>query len=204
MRNVAISLGIAGVVISSASANITPVTLRTEYLVNPMAVDSDSPRLFWKVTSKERNQRQSAYQIRAAASIQALQAGNANLWDTGKVKSSETTQIEYAGKKLQAAQTAYWQVRVWDQDGNASGWSSPATWTKGLAANDWKGGWLAAKTTKVTTAPIGLNGAKWIWYAPEAKSPKAGNRYFRKTFDLPADTKLSGSLLAAGDNSYTI
>ena len=82
MRNVAISLGIACVVISSASANITPVTLRTEYLVNPMAVDTDSPRLFWKVTSKERNQRQSAYQIRVSNSVQALQAGNANLWDT--------------------------------------------------------------------------------------------------------------------------
>ena len=204
MRNVAISLGIACVVISSASANITPVTLRTEYLVNPMAVDSDSPRLFWKVTSKERNQRQSAYQIRVANSVQALQAGNANLWDTNKVKSSETAQIEYAGKKLQSAQTAFWQVRVWDQDGNVSGWSAPAQWTKGLTATDWKGGWLAAKTTKVTAAPTGLGGAKWIWYAPEAASPKAGVRTFRKTFDLPADVAMSGSLLAAGDNSYTI
>lgn len=49
-----------------------------------------------------------------------------------------------------------------------------------------------------------FKGAKWIWYAPEAAAPKAGHRYFRKVFNLPADVAIKGTVSVTGDNSYSV
>ena len=203
MRKITLSLGLVSAFMSTAFANIDPSSLRTEYLVNPVAIDKVTPRLFWKVTSNARNQRQGAYQIRVATSIGKL-ASRSDLWDTGRVASSETNHIIYAGTSLTSGQTAYWQVRVWDQNGKVSGWSPVARWSKGLQQGDWTGDWLAAITSKVQTPELGLKGAKWIWYAPEAAAPKAGHRYFRKVFNLPADVAIKGAVSVTGDNSYSV
>ena len=38
---------------------------------------------------------------------------------------------------------AWWKVRIWDQNGQASPWSEPARWSMGLLeASDWKGKWI--------------------------------------------------------------
>ena len=52
----------------STHAALTPVDLRCDYAVNPLGVDSPSPRLFWKLAGGGRGQKQTAYQILAASS----------------------------------------------------------------------------------------------------------------------------------------
>jgi alpha-L-rhamnosidase len=125
--------------------------LRCEYSVNPMGIDQESPRLFWKVASRERGQRQSAYQLLVASSADLLAQGQGDLWDTGKVASDQTTHIAYAGRELQSSQQALWKVRVWDKDGTPSGWSTTASWTMGLLkAEDWQGIWIGAPAATET------------------------------------------------------
>lgn len=119
--------------------------LRCEYAVNPMGIDVPHPRLFWTLESKQRGQRQSAYQILVASSPALLATDKADLWDTGKVVSDETTHIHYAGKELKSSQPVFWKVRSWDKDGKPSAWSAPATWTMGLLQpNDWQAIWICA------------------------------------------------------------
>ncbi|MGE5609287.1 MAG: family 78 glycoside hydrolase catalytic domain [Bacillota bacterium] len=144
---------------------LTPTALRCEYLTNPVGIDVQQPRLTWVLDSAERGARQTAYQIRVASSEAALKAGKADLWDSGKVKSDETIQIAYGGKPLAAGQRAYWQVRVWDQDGQDSEYSAPAYWEMGLGDADWKAQWIGA--AKADSA--------------EAWEPAP---YFRKTFTV--------------------
>src|SRR4051812_34781237 len=116
----------------TANAALSPAKLRCEYATNPLGVDAPNPRLFWILQSAEHGQRQTAYQILAAASEKSLATNSGDLWDSGKVDSGETIQIPYAGKTLKSSQQLFWKVRVWDANGKVSAWSKPANWTMGL------------------------------------------------------------------------
>ena len=132
---------------SAGAAGLKPVALRCEYAVNPLGVDVPAPRLFWIVESKERGQKQTAYEILVASSPEKLAKDRGDLWDSGRVASDETIQIPYAGEPLKSSQPVFWKVRVWDVDGKVSAWSKPATWTMGvLNADDWHAKWIAAPT----------------------------------------------------------
>jgi alpha-L-rhamnosidase len=133
----------------SANAALSPAKLRCEYAVNPMGVDIGSPRLFWIDESSERGQRQTAYQVLVASSEKNLSANKGDLWDSGKVISDETIQIQYAGKELKSWAQVFWKVRVWDVRGKASAWSKPATWTMGLRPANWQAKWIGASDTNL-------------------------------------------------------
>ena len=131
--------------------------LSCEYAKEPLGIDSAAPRLFWKLESAVRGQRQSAYQILVASSRDALARDQGDLWDTGRLDSNETTQIPYTGKPLKSAQQVFWKVRAWDKDGKASAWSAPASWTMGLLDEaDWHAAWLGSTNNDKATAPQSL------------------------------------------------
>ncbi len=136
----------------SARANLTPIDLRCDYAVNPLGVDSQHPRLFWKLQGNGRGQKQTAFQILVATSEKNLAQNNGDLWDSGKVDSDETIQISYADKELKSLQQIFWKVRVWDENTNASAWSKPATWTMGaLKETDWQAKWIGAADTNIAS-----------------------------------------------------
>ncbi|MBK9138772.1 MAG: family 78 glycoside hydrolase catalytic domain [Verrucomicrobia bacterium] len=125
-------------------AGLKPERLRTEYLANPAGLDEIRPRLSWIVASDERDQRQSARQILVASSPDKLAAREGDLWDSGRVESGETVNIEYGGQPLTSRQRCFWAVRVWDRAGRASEWSPTASWSMGLLSpSDWKGEWIS-------------------------------------------------------------
>ena len=95
-----------------SAGSLVPVELRCEYLVNPRGIDETEPRLSWKVESDRRGQMQSAYQIHVASSLEKLAAGNADLWNSGKVQSRETLHIAYAGQTLKSRKQCYWKNQV--------------------------------------------------------------------------------------------
>ncbi|MFY7952519.1 MAG: alpha-L-rhamnosidase N-terminal domain-containing protein, partial [Armatimonadaceae bacterium] len=100
------------------------------------------------------------------------------------------------------------KVMVWDQDGKSSRWSRPARWGVGpMTEADWSpSAWVAGPAKSVADAPkVMPDSASWIWHGPEASAPKAGKRWFRTTFDLPADVAIKSAWLAvsADDNHET-
>ncbi len=106
-------------------------------LTNPIGVGDPTPNLSWRLSGG----RQTAYQIRVASS--ATQLDHPDLWDSGKVSSSATSNIVYAGATLPSRKSVAWDVRVWDASGDASDWSPPASWEMGLLANgDWSAKWI--------------------------------------------------------------
>ena len=129
-------------------SGIRPARLTCEYMVNPSVVDALKPRLSWinsMVNTNERGQKQTAWQVRVASSLEKLMAGEADLWDSGKQKSDQSAFVGYDGQELSSAQNCWWQVRVWDGGDKPSTWSEPAYWGMGLLnPSDWKSKWIGA------------------------------------------------------------
>ncbi|MGA2543079.1 MAG: glycoside hydrolase family 78 protein [Verrucomicrobiota bacterium] len=138
------SLALGVVFLAGAGfAKVEIKNLRCEYLTDPLGIDAASPRLSWIITSAQRGEKQTAYQILVARSEAQLRAGQGDLWDSGKIASDQTAQVLYAGKKLASGQRAWWTVRAWDAAGQPSESSAPAWWEMGLLAPaDWHGKWI--------------------------------------------------------------
>lgn len=117
--------------------------LRCERRIDPLGIGTRVPRLSWKLCSQERGQRQSAYHLLVASTVERLCAGEAELWDSGRVESDESVAVEYAGVPLGSRQRCWWRVRVWDAAGFPSAWSEPACFETGLLeASDWSAVWI--------------------------------------------------------------
>ena len=96
----------------SVSANLSPTGLTVELQEAPLLINSSTPRFGWKLTSDNKNSRQTAYQI----SVVNLSTKE-NVWNSGKVKSAQNQWINYAGKNLVPANKYQWTVKVWDEKG---------------------------------------------------------------------------------------
>jgi len=120
---------------SAAAQGIFPTNLQCEAKSSPIGLTETSPRLSWQAVAAipgARGQYQTAYQIQVASSLQLLNNGQGDLWDTGEVATNLTAQIGYGGSALTTDQVCYWHVRLWGGDGQPSAWSSPATWSVGI------------------------------------------------------------------------
>jgi alpha-L-rhamnosidase len=110
-------------------------------LENPLGIDVTQPRLSWQINSLERNVQQQAYEIWVASSIAKLNAGEADLWHTGKVQANQSLMITYAGKPLQSGTHAYWKIKTYTNKGDAI--SNIAWFSMGLLnSQDWKAQWI--------------------------------------------------------------
>jgi len=118
--------------------------LRCEDLVDPIGIDILKPRLSWRMLSGANGATQSAYHVLVATSPELLQDGSADLWDSGKVTTSQSQHILYAGKSISRGIPHYWTVRIWNEKGAESQWSRPATWTyfDMAATKDWQAKWI--------------------------------------------------------------
>ena len=129
-----------------ADALISPIDLRCESTRNPLGIDAVRPRLSWKLeaVNDARNQSQSAYRISVASTEALLEAGEADLWDSGKVASARQLFVEYEGPPLRSGERCFWRVQVWDQDGRISEPSEISWWEMGLLSpEDWTGLWIS-------------------------------------------------------------
>ncbi len=130
---------------SPAQASSSVDRLRCEDRVNPLGIDLRAPRLSWIMLSGQRGARQSAYRILVASTSTLLAKDHGDLWDSGRVQSDQSNQLEYAGKTLASSQRVYWKVRIWDEHEQPSAWSEPASWTMGvLNEADWHAVWISA------------------------------------------------------------
>lgn len=125
----------------NSPANVN--NLMCENLQNPVGIGTIVPRLSWNLSSTQKGTSQEAYQILAATRTDLLDENSADLWNTGKVASSDCVLVPWQGKMLASMSFCSWKVRVWDEAGKVSEWSEPAVFTTGLLKkDDWKGGYI--------------------------------------------------------------
>lgn len=173
----------------SSESKITVGSLRVETRTEPFAVDVLQPRLSWEIKSKERNVIQKAYRILVASTKEKLDKGDADLWDSGKVRSDKSIQVPYDGKQLQSRQKCFWKVRVWcGKDGKS--WSETGFWQVGLLnETDWKAKWIGLDRT--------FEGDVLD------ENSRLSARYFRKEFEFN-DTIANARLYISGLGLYEL
>jgi alpha-L-rhamnosidase len=202
-----LAIFIAAVSLSAVAfgqASISPVSLTCEYHANPLGIHTAAPRLSWKLASTEagaRGQVQTAYEIQAAATQEALEQGDPLLWATGRVESNETLHLPWGGDALESRDRVYWHVRVWDAAGEASPWSSVAHFTVGLLETGaWSAEWIGIDDDVLEPEPVA---GEWIWAGggDPATSAAPGTVYLRHVLPLDGARELvSACLYVSADN----
>lgn len=126
----------------------SPTSLRAEYEPSPVGLETQRPRLSWVVDPGVRGQSQRAYRVLVASSEDRLTPGRADKWDSGRVESGESIQVEYEGDSLEPGERVHWAVRIWADRGRPSPWSEPATWEMGLLdEGNWEADWIGPQTS---------------------------------------------------------
>lgn len=169
---------------SCARDNIdtVPSNLRCEYLQDPIGLDVASPRFTWAFDSNGSNFVQKSYQLYIASSPELLLEGEADVWNSGKIKSSETF-VQYTGDRALNAHTRYyWTVVAWDAQGGRCMNAPIAIFeTAKMSPSDWVAQWITdANDMEVEAAPM-----------------------FRKDFELSKEVK-SARVYVSGTGYYEL
>ncbi|MFP7296368.1 family 78 glycoside hydrolase catalytic domain [Neobacillus niacini] len=115
-------------------------SLTCEYLQNPLGIDVRKPRISWQLQSDRRGTMQLAYQYQVSLTKNHF---DLPLWDTGYTKCDQSLHIPYEGPELSSCTRYYYRVKVWDNFGRESDWSSVSWWeTAFFEASEWKSGWI--------------------------------------------------------------
>lgn len=147
---------------SLQAAGVRVEQLRCEDLENPLGLDVPSPRFSWRLVADRPGAAQQAYRLQVFKDNES-----SPLWDSGRVVSGTSHLVPYKGPALESMGRYRWRVRIWDDTGDATEWSSFAWFETGLfrPEAEWVAEWI--------TAPWGTEGEV-------APSP-----YFRKRFEIP-------------------
>ena len=128
--------------IQSYQSGQKPGGLMTDLLRSPdqAMITSPNPTFGWEFP--QGGVSQTACHILVASSPELLQQEKADLWDSGKMQTSESVNIIYDGKALSPNTTYYWKVKVWGENDFESPYSDPVKFNVGTlsrADDEWPG-----------------------------------------------------------------
>ena len=125
--------------------NMKAINLKTEYLINPIGIDIQNPRLMWNC---EGGIKQTAFRIIA-------KSDGKTVWDSGKVCSS-SMRAEYP-HKLKSRERVIWSVTLWDEDDREGEPSESAFFETGLLSeSDFTAKWISGnyRVNKKSRYPV--------------------------------------------------
>lgn len=148
--------------------SITVDHLRTNLLVVPLGIDTPRPEFSWKLVTVAADAVQTACAIQVSSSEHFH---NELLWDSGQITLDTPFGVVYAGVPLSSRHRYFWRVRVWDGQGVAGEWSSPAWFeTALLETGAWTAHWISS------TPPV----------ENASQQPDDAALYLRGLVELPA------------------
>jgi len=138
-------LAISSIFSCTKKNELTVERLTCNYTEQPIGIDSQNPFFGWQIKSSGKNILQSAYRIVVAENPDDLQKTKGIVWDSGKVNSNQSINVQYQGNVLKPGKRFFWKVKIWDNNGKESPWSQVTWWQTGLfSKDDWQGAeWIA-------------------------------------------------------------
>ncbi len=198
-------MGLATSAASAAAAAVGPLELRVNELKTPLGIDDPAPRFSWQLQDQAHGARQTAYEVQVATRAELLQSGKADIWQSGRIESTESLNIRYAGPALQPSTRYFWRVKVWDATGHPYPDSAISWWETGLLKQEnWRGRWIGFETAEENA--VRHASAVWIT-SPETGTSQAGKsteeRFaYRQTVTLAKPVR-HATLFAAGQDTVS-
>ena len=185
-------LAAAGLVGSAAVGQtaLKPVGLRSESLVEPLGMDEAAPRLSWRLSDSRWGAKQTAYEINVWSKRPQAADAKGDAWDSGRVSSSQSSNVAYAGAKLAPMTRYYWRVKAWDQDGKPYPASELSWFETGLMGeNSWQAQWIGYEGQELHS--VRESGAQWISNAAQPGYTQSGDTHhdFRTHFTAKKPVK---------------
>src|SRR5574344_166370 len=118
-------------------AKFSVVNVKISGLTEPIGVDA-KPTFSWQTASDERGFFQLAY------NIVITDNNGTEVWNSGKVMSSQQNNIEYAGPTLTSRTSYKLSVTVYDKKGNSSDAATSVFETAFMNPSEWKAKWIYA------------------------------------------------------------
>jgi len=114
------------VALNSFGQSNAPTGLLCDLLPHPelSEITDKTPDFGWIVNAGVKEDYQTAYQIEVATLPSLLNEDKPDLWNTGKITSSQSINVRYNGATLQPHHRYYWRVCSWGRTGKPSGWSA--------------------------------------------------------------------------------
>ena len=126
--------------------------LTVDHKTNPIGIDNIQPRFSWKIIDAEHNLMQTAYLLRVATDEKF--SSSKIVWQSEKIESDESILQPYKGPDLKSGQKYFWQVKIWDNKGKESKWSTTAFWEMGLLSeSEWKAKWIEMTNDTIRYSP---------------------------------------------------
>lgn len=159
---------------SKDSNQCIPGSLKCEYIVNPLGIDTPHPRFTWQMIDDRQGAMQTAFQVFMATDSTEVANESGNTWNSGKINSRQNL-VKYPGNFLKPFTKYYWSVLIWDQNRNRSNISPVAVFETGMMdIKNWQGSWISdARDTDLKPAP-----------------------YFRKTFRVSKKVRSAREYIA--------
>lgn len=178
----------AGVTQVQAPQALGPTALRCESLENPLGIDTLKPVFSWHLHDGRAGAAQSAYQITVYSKTPA-QGTAADVWDSGRVESSQSVAVTYAGAALSPEKRYSWRVRLWGADGKPYPESAVNWWETGLLSqSNWTAQWIGYENAELHG--IRTSGATWITnFASKPTSATDTHHDFRLALSLDKPVK---------------
>lgn len=122
-----------------------PTELLTNELERPLNAENISFR--WVVNDMDLDEVQTAYEMIVTDGVTGE-----TVWDSGKVSSSEQSNVLYDGETLKEGYPYKWKVKTWDKNDEQSPYSEEAEFASGISDENWDAYWISDGTggAKVT------------------------------------------------------
>ncbi len=162
-------------------AEVKPTNLMCELLTQPQktVITDNKPEFGWIVPQETTGDFQTGYQILVASSKDKLNSDTADIWDSGKVESDKSTNVEYQGPALISNKSYFWKVKTWNKDNQPSDYSDVQQFN-------------FYSKPQIDAPAVKFKNCKWLW----ADDSKEKSRiWFRKTFDISDKTKIKNATL---------
>ena len=129
MKSFKLILAFLSIFTVASSQDLSLKELTVDHKINPVGIGNKQPAFSWKIIEKGNNVMQTAYSIRVASDEKF--SPSKLVWQSGKVESDESILQLYKGVELKSGQRYFWQVKIWDNKGKESKWSTPAFFEMG-------------------------------------------------------------------------
>lgn len=147
------------------------INLSINNQVQPLAVNKEDVFFSWEVEGSM----QSAYRIIVSSSSQLSESDCGDVWNSGKVYTSDSSFIPYDGSELKSNRRYWWKAILWDSEEHQGRTSDAAFFDIGLDQDDWCG--------------------KWIWKSQEVEINSFA--YFRKEIEISEAISLAKVFVSA-------